>query len=136
MELELKHLFAYFPYSLRLKYEHTIDGKFDKFYEGEMTIIDTKHKDYPRVAIGLHGSSALAYFKPILKPMSKLTRAELEKAGFRTHIDYLTYELQEHKAKGLDWVSRLQNAPYKMIEYLCSKHYDIFGLLDVGLAVE
>ena len=64
---------------------------------------------------------------PILKPMSELTKDELREAGFNYYIDYLT-----HENKGVEWTLR---APYNMIEYIASKHYDYQDLIGKGLAV-
>ena len=67
-------------------------------------------------------------FKPYLKPLSDLTRKELELEGFDSHIDYLTYE-----NKGSEWTLK---APFNMVQYLLSKHFDIHGLIDNGLAID
>jgi hypothetical protein len=69
--------------------------------------------------------------KLILKPISFLTRQELEEQGFNSHIDYLTNEqLCDQKEK-----FPILKAPYDMIQYLLSKHYDVFYLITKNLAV-
>jgi len=69
--------------------------------------------------------------KLILKPMSSLTRKELEEQGFSSHIDYLTTEqFCDQKEK-----FPIFKAPYNMIQYLISKHYDVFYLIPKKLAV-
>ncbi|RZK62255.1 MAG: hypothetical protein EOO95_15265 [Pedobacter sp.] len=78
--------------------------------------------------------------KAILRPMSDLTRSMLEEAGFNSHIDYLTHELQNEANSGrLDsngkklW--RVEHAPYEMVAYLFREHFDVFGLIEKGLAI-
>lgn len=65
--------------------------------------------------------------KLVLRPLSELTREELEEAGFNSYIDCLTYG-----NKGVEWTLK---APYDMVVYLISKHYDIYGLIEQGYAL-
>ena len=106
MKLELKHLAGYLPYGMKYEWSNSI-----YYYEH----CSTRDFDYENS-------------KPILRPLSYLTRFELEKAGFMYYIDYLTYENQ-----GVEWTLR---APYDMVVYLLSQHYDIYGLIEAGLAID
>lgn len=109
MKLELKHLAGYLPYGL--KYKDIPDG-----FEGirELGLFDI---DW-----------CLVNGKPILRPLSGLTRKELELEGFDSYIDYLTYE-----NKGSEWTLK---APFNMVQYLLSQHFDIYGLIENGLAID
>lgn len=69
--------------------------------------------------------------KPVLRPMSDLTKIELWDAGFNSHIDYLTHEMQNPLNKG--W--SVLKAPYNMVAYLFKHHFDVFGLIEKGLAI-
>lgn len=126
MELELKHLAAYLPYGLCLMYK--------------------KRPEHFVVALGAYEptDTGILYFKadfadwqpitpflPILKPMCQLTREELKDKGFWTYCDFLTSEHQSDPKR-----FPIENAPHKMVEYLLSRHYDIFDLISKGLAVE
>jgi len=62
--------------------------------------------------------------KPILIPLSDLTKEELREQGFSSHIDYLTHEKQNPL-----------KAPFEMVQYLFTNHFDIYGLIDKGLAI-
>lgn len=121
MKLELKHLAPYLPYFIDVQWLREDDNKLIKMklVMGDYPFLINKHKA-----------------KPILKPLHDLTRGELEKQGYWHHIDWLTYELQTSKRnnglKGLE--KHINDAPYEMIQYLFSKHYDVFGLIDKGLA--
>lgn len=69
--------------------------------------------------------------KLILKPMSLLTRKELEDQGFNSHVDYLTIEQFCSENDKFP----IMKAPYEMIQYLISKYYDVFYLIPQKLAV-
>jgi hypothetical protein len=118
-KLKLEHLAPYLPYGLKVGKLHYLHsgvgiGSIDH-------LLTTKSKQY----------------KPILRPLYDLTRSELERQGYWHHIDWLTYELQTSKinngSKGLE--KHINDAPYEMIVYLLSKHYDVFGLIDKDLAI-
>ena len=124
MELELSHLAAYLPYDLLINCRDKLETA-----SGVMTgIKDFGYKDVS-IYVFRKIDFEMSNVKPILQPMSKLTRKELEDAGFRTHIDFLTWEFQ----KG---ITKIEDPPHKMVQYLLSQHYDIFGLIEAGLAVE
>lgn len=103
--LTLEHLSPYLPYKLKLYYE-------------ENDIRDMMYLD----SSSCERLNGLA--KPILRSLSNLTKDELRGQGFDSHIDFLTHE----KRNPLE-------APYKMVEYLFSKHFDVFGLIEQGLAI-
>jgi len=62
--------------------------------------------------------------KPILYPLSMLTKKELIKQGFSSHIDYLTHEKQDPL-----------KAPFEMVQYLFSKRYDVLNLISQNKAI-
>lgn len=87
------------------------------------------YNSYTKYRIGVKSGGLQTHyntdrFKMILKPMSDLTKKELQDFGFTNHIDYLTHE-QEDPMK----------APYEMTEYLFKNHYDVYGLIDKKLAI-
>ena len=138
MKLELKHLAPYLPYNLKC-----ID-----FYKGykknihfELTPIELYQLDYDTV-------------KPILRPLSDLTK-EIEHNGEKfVPLDKLTNNhrlIIEHKDIISDYLmSREQTISFtKRIEkYICfndiinltndlySIHFDVFGLIKAGLALD
>lgn len=115
MKLELKHLKSY-PPTLQIMWEN-VQCNFEGIDYGYNNSIILE-----RVNVMLED------VKPILRPMSELTRNELEGNGFDSHIDYLTYE-----NKGVEWTLK---APYEMIVYLFDNHFDVFGLIEKGLAID
>lgn len=125
-KLELKHLAPYLPYNLICLLTEFNDDCFVIGASEDYVYTDSSFDELYYTDI-----------KPILKPLHDLTRGELEKQGFWHHIDWLTYELQTSKRnngiKGLE--KHIKDAPYEMIDYLFSQHYDVFGLIDKGLAI-
>lgn len=60
-------------------------------------------------------------FKPILRPLSSMTE-------------------EENKERFNEWYLKEENTPLERnareIKYLLSKHFDLFGLIDAGLAID
>jgi len=132
MKLELKHIAPYLPYKLKCQYFGIVDVlEYNKcvalfelpkdsnggygFKVAEIKEIKL-FKDYWKTYIGIYPSHAKSFvngynFSPILRPLSDLTRKELEIQGFDSYIDWLTIE----NGNPLE-------APYKMVEYLFLNH--------------
>jgi len=129
MKLELKHIAPYLPYGL--KYQWCSWG------EKNTTEVDTLGtiKHLVGSPIGVNDCMTLDRCKPILRPLSDLTRDILEDAGFACYIDYLTYEFAGLvELYGREYV--VNDIPYGHMVYLLSNLYDIFGLIDAGLAID
>jgi len=123
MKLELKHLAPYLPYKLKCLAQGEDKKVFDIQGITDFTDVDLHEKGRT-----VNEQYDIEDVFPILRPLSDLTRKELELEGFDSHIDYLTYE-----NKGVDWTLK---APYVMVEYLFSKYFDVFGLIEKGLAID
>jgi len=115
-KLELHHLAGYLPYGLGLVARNVLSETPRRIYSNlnAMNIMSLVEGD--------------SLYKPILRPLSDLTRKELELEGFDSHIDYLTYE-----NKGSEWTLK---APFNMVQYLLSQHLDIHGLIPQKLAID
>jgi len=118
MELELKHFSGYFPHGL------------DCVIKNKIVRLTSLNRFSCETRPSVHGFTWCAFkdIKLILQPLSDVTRKELEEQGFDSHIDYLTYENQ-----GVEWTLE---APFNMVQYLLSQHYDIYGLIPAGLAID
>jgi hypothetical protein len=86
MELELKHLAPYLPFQLKA---------IDEF--GKQRIIDWECQSYTNTIVGLNHvinsqSVQVNCFRPILKPLSKLSNEELIPIGL------LIMDIEKHKA--------------------------------------
>ena len=113
MKLELKHLAPYLPYGLKI-------GKI-KGFEAYRLMVCTENNSEE---INIDPCVRLQY-KPILRPLSDLTEKELRGQGFWHHIDFLIYDKAD-----------TTHIPYNMVVYLLSNHFDVFKLIDNGLAID
>jgi hypothetical protein len=130
-ELQLSELAPYIAYDLKFWHydeEREIRSicSFATLTSEEIVIADNMH-EYAYL-IGDYR------VKPILRPMSDLTRKELEAAGFECHIDWLTIEFER-------WVVRYGNeatiskTPFGHVQYLCKHHFDFKDLIGQGKAI-
>lgn len=129
-KLQLHEIAGYLPYGLHIKHD-----------EGARLIICGVFKKHNRddwfTYSLLNWDKDVKSFeaKPILRPMSELTRPMLEEAGFECHIDYLTYELKGLiQRNGIDQVVNM--LPYGHCVWLYKNHFDIHNLIGRGLAID
>ena len=112
MKLELKHLAPYLPYGLRLR-----DS--DGIYKEDRILIFENMK------------WLLDNGRPILRPLSDLEYLILnqKQQELKTKEDTLIY-----------WSSRnyidLDDICYNDIQWFLKNHFDIFGLIEQGLAID
>ena len=133
MKLELKHLSPYLPY--RLKVSQPRCGRMEAYlmygfkysnYAREWVVFidDSRHGDYQ--------SSYLKGVKPILRPLSDLTK-EIEVKGEKF--------VPQDKMKYLDleWLINsddlIMKTNYEDVLKLFEWHFDVFGLIEKNLAV-
>lgn len=83
-----------------------------------------------------------AYKKPILRPLSSMTEEEYLEAG-KVFFDYgnkYVYPVQSKNdmidlIKGGMKICWHLNKYFELTHYLLSKHFDLFGLIESGLAI-
>jgi hypothetical protein len=132
MELEPKHLLPYFPYSLKVKFKN-FDSIYDLLSIGDengIMIISENKLDLDTV--GIDG------IEPILKPLSIFKEEQIEEIkAFLNHKWCQVYDdyfdaLFEH-----DWLmhTRILMCPYEILQWFFKNHYDVFGLIEKGLAI-
>lgn len=123
MKLELKHLAPYLPYGLNILHWN---GNAKEYIE----ILQVLHLENRHVL----GSDK---HKPILRPLSDLTK-EIEHYGekfvpidnfiYKTSVeDFTEFTEQKHNLT--------HGLKYADIQLLLEWHFDIFGLIEKGLAV-
>lgn len=127
MELELKHWAAYLPYDVWV-YQPNAE----------------RTKSFPLDAESLRMMEAYGFelFKLILRPISELSELIVNEFGYyrmdmqsnQDIIDLFCFEVIESEEELIDL--DLTALPYKTTEYIFKKHYDFFGLIDKGLAVD
>jgi len=131
-QLTIKHLAAYLPYGLKAVNEIR---NFTVEIKGLQTDNDVIHS---------LGKSPIKFIKPILRNLSDLTK-EIEVNGekfcpyekynddFGVHDDYL-HEFQNED--GSFDVNDCKNLPQYVFYWLVSIHFDVFGLIPAGLAID
>jgi len=149
MKLELKHLASYLPYGLKVYvYGQTIfdnhicelkwlDASNQAFFDGDWNNISENSE----------------YFKPILRPLSDLTK-EIEVNGEKfVPIEFFEISDDENKNKEYDYgniklirsleslsknafVNDISYLPYGVVEKLYEWHFDIYGLIENNLAID
>ena len=135
-KLELKHLAPYFPYGLKVKI--TMEGcnymlststniaELEGIYGDDMCLLKQNE-----------GSFDLDFneFKPILRPLSDLNE-EIEVDGEK--IDITDYVSKSEILQILDEskLCRIHYVPYGIIGRLFEWHFDVFGLIPKGLAID
>jgi hypothetical protein len=89
------------------------------------------------LSCGVHEAAMLdeLKFTPILRPLSDITEDELMAIGVKPKREWHEPTLQESKK----WIvdnQYLEIYSAKEVAYLLSKHFDLFGLIDAGLAID
>lgn len=134
MKLELKHLAPYLPYNLRFEIlDYKCDYVGEKFgicngfyFIGDGVYYTFKQRD----VAGKNNNNC----KPILRPLLDLTK-EIEHDGEK-FIPTETYkglnQLQEiYESEFIN----LQYARHNTVMFLFRHHFDVFGLIEKGLAI-
>lgn len=149
-KLELEHIVPYLPYKLMCEYEGIINGKElskqNKQYEADglpfyFSIEPVKgpkiapikelriFKNYWKVYIGNYRIGLKSFvngheFKPLLIPLSEFNDSEADTEIFNTGKAYTSVKLNQPS-----------QFPYWQFEILVKHHFDVFGLINAGLAI-
>jgi len=126
MKLELKHLAPYLPYGLKTD-KGILSGIELSNNESDIYWIDNDK------GIGHHYD--YADFKPILRPLSDLTK-EIEHNN--SVLDLILYLCNTYDYRGQMHIIQdivKEKIPIAMYFELLRWHFDVFGLIDKGLAV-
>jgi len=136
MKLELKHLAPYLPYGLK----YQLKGNFP-IKEGVENIIEDIREVSP-FDFTIKKVLEWETCKPILRPLSDLTK-EIEVNGKHFtpcyHWDHSNTEQDTYCDRIVNVASdpsSVEYLDYFIVEKLVEWHFDIFGLIDAGLAVD
>jgi hypothetical protein len=131
--LTLEHLAPYLPYGLKVQ----INNKTVELFKACATSIETR----PSV----HGFTYCSFndFKPILRPLSDLTK-EIDHNGEtfvpKNRIDQYTQVAGDGKlyllVDGALWSCNPLSWDYYLVVKLISWRFDVFGLIEKGLAID
>lgn len=146
MKLEIRHLAPYLPYELNILI--TESGEIVKMLSLDAILFRNQ------VAIETNrGSFGSMWFKPILRPLSDLTKEIKYDLSTYAFIDLFeigecdgcVYEFEHGNIKTINSISSIaQNSSYHDINYLphavvnmmIEYRFDVFGLIDAGLAID
>tara|TARA_R110000782_G_scaffold70402_2_gene141445 strand:+ start:497 stop:859 length:363 start_codon:yes stop_codon:yes gene_type:complete len=116
MKLERKHLASYFPYELSYQ-DSKGNVKIMKSLDLVINMVDFGHGD----------AKEFKEIKPILRPLSDLTNE------FKDDFRFTERAIAIHKYGLNNWVGGLR---FDIVEFLFKNHYDVFGLIEKGLAID
>jgi hypothetical protein len=153
MKLEFKHVAAYLPYGLKLKYIGGLDDEDNRTDEsshvkigviGDLVGIDNQYRNPIYWISTLNGHVGLCSndIKPILRPLSDLKK-EIEVDGEKfipkNRLRDLIMIRGNYSKYDSNWINENIDPfllPFWMIEYLLEWHFDIYGLLENNLAID
>jgi hypothetical protein len=121
MKLKIEQLAPYLPYDLGFYVEHANGTRLDNWY---MTI-DTNL----RTVLEFQN-------KPILRPLSDLTKEiKVDEDVFIPSIEYyyIKDELEELSSLNCSYIRYVR---YNVVNVLFELHFDVFGLIEKGLAID
>ena len=135
-KLTIKQLAPYLPYQLKCKTEHSIA------ILAALTTIDiyecASFVEVPLDMVGENGMVHFEDFKPILRPLSDLTK-EIEVNGeVFTPLYWIDKNLNHDKSMGLVIGSNgfVEMNHWVEFEKLFEWNFDVFGLIEKGLAID
>ena len=128
MKLELKHLASYLPYGLNIK-----DVKHCSVFEA-LHFITTPHQDFSLFKGNLDQLINDKYLKPILFPLSSLTKEDIKNFYQFNNDDLKSIDWKEWAEDLMFFIKAEETFQLSQFEYLFSKKFDVFGLIDAGLA--
>ena len=126
MKLELKHLAPYLPYGLKI----------DSNGFEELRIMDADIDNTCKI-VNI-GACVRMQYKPILRPLSDLSKKHLDVLYFEIiGTDDDMYGSRDSFEDDLDvWTCDFNHSPMLVYGYLIKNHFDVFGLIHKGLAID
>jgi len=121
MKNKSKHLSSYLPYDVKIYAD--VKYNFHGLIRDSQIMILKGISDDMIQFEGLGGFYPIEHFKPILRPLSDLTK-EMAKD--------CRYVSVEHMIRSVE----LKHCPIDIWEDLLKNHYDVFGLIPAGLAID
>ena len=121
-KLELKHLACYLPYRLKVTWQN-IENK-----QVKETMIGSTMYNLSGTPIEEVLDTDMC-IKPILRPLSDLTKELLSEY----YNDLMDVDLERVIKDTLEWP---KNQSYTFTQQLFKWHFDVFGLIDKGLAID
>lgn len=138
MELEAKHLAPYLPYGLKLQYVVR------DMVQSTGIMRSISHNDFEthpaRVNINYQGEEHIWMFRPILKPLSQFEYDHIiqikEHLGLGKWCDHYDQYFDAWFDDAENVKKMVLQCPYEIMQFFLECHFDVFGLIDAGLAIE
>ena len=133
MELEIKHLAPYLPYGLNVVHIFRSKKEYHKLVKCDHSNVDIigvgsflqdRNTYQPMINVGLNK------IKPILRPLS-----DLMKTGNNDMSD-LPYDFTDVQESMLMKNELHEQVCWRAVNILFRYHYDVFGLIEKGLAID
>ncbi|KQC33998.1 hypothetical protein AAU57_12150 [Nonlabens sp. YIK11] len=141
MQLELKHLAPYLPYGLKAQ------ASLELYNENQKETFDVRALSKHRVIMRDEWEFDYEDVKPILRPISDLNKGIDNKAycsiyPLNKYWHYHNYSKSStgyfqfgHGYESHEILIEDKTVPYEVFEKLFEWHFDVFCLIDAGLAV-
>jgi len=130
MKLELKHLAPYLPYQLKMVDETMIHDELWYCNKYDVVLYTSEYE----VGYGHYDYEALEH-KPILRPLSDLTKEIEHNEEKFVPTDKLAIHLFDDTTASCIISGNINGIPYWVMEKLFEWHFDVFRLIDEGLAI-
>jgi hypothetical protein len=133
MKLEINHILPYLEHGLKGDLVNL--DYFDSQINKELYRIETgkteQQKYYDVSVVVGDCESSIIDFKPILRPLSDLTFEDMEvlKDKYDVIEGSTMFRDKDTSINPTEW-------RYDDIQYLFSRHFDVFGLIEKGLAID
>lgn len=127
MKLEIKHLSVYLPYGLKFKTN-----------TGWCTLLTINYDDN-LINESYEETYDLKDIKPILRPLSDLYKEDLNYLVNNHSTDWFADTNNEYLIN--DYLEKenlhhyIEFLPFGLVQWFIENHYDIFGLIEKGLAI-
>lgn len=149
MKLELKHLAPYLPYELKCNAmgEYVKGTEYDdnpKPMQFEIVGLTASYVEFHEIGRTVTEQYVYSDIFPLLRGLSDLTK-EIEVNGERfVPIDYLWFSVIGTDSDSFNKddfyenceIGAIEFLPFKVIPLLFEWHFDCFGLIEAGLAID
>ena len=132
LELEFEILANYLPFGLQLI--EIGDTQPSKLKGLSLDVLNRPFCEVDNPLYEVEQIIHISEVKPILRPMSDISKEELSKT-WENHVDYLTTG-RPGLIKKLGMKNYIDGIPYSHFKYLMKYRFDLFGLIENGLAID
>ncbi len=130
--MKIEHASAYLPYNLTFYHKWSYNKNI------EIVLNELGRNGYAEFT-NMEGPWIIDYLQPILVPISDFDYSSLSEVKefvgnenwCQTYDNYFDVFFLD----ALNGKYQLFNTPYPIFQYFLSKHFDVFGLIDSGIAV-